>query len=83
MSEWMGVTVSGTPQRVTALNLADLGLDGELSGLLGNLTGLTTLDLSGNDLTGMLPSKLALLTEPDDRRHIRDVLHRMRSGSAG
>ena len=62
MSEWMGVTVSGTPQRVTALNLADLGLDGELSGLLGNLTGLTTLDLSGNALTGMLPSKLALLT---------------------
>ena len=62
MSEWMGVTVSGTPQRVTGLNLADLGLDGELSGLLGNLTGLTTLDLSGNALTGMLPSKLALLT---------------------
>ena len=61
MSEWMGVTVSGTPQRVTTLNLADLGLDGELSGLLGNLTGLTTLDLSGNALTGMLPAKLALL----------------------
>ncbi len=61
MSEWMGVTVSGTPQRVTALDLADLGLDGELSGLLGNLTGLTTLDLSGNPLTGMLPSKLAQL----------------------
>ena len=63
MSEWMGVTVSGTPQRVTALNLANLGLDGELSGLLGNLTGLATLNLSGNVLTGMIPSKLiALLT---------------------
>ena len=62
MSEWMGVAVSGTPQRVTALNLSDLGLDGELSGLVGNLTGLTTLDLGGNALTGMLPSKLALLT---------------------
>ena len=62
MSDWMGVTVSGTPQRVTSLNLADLGLNGVLSGLLGELTGLTTLDLSGNDLTGMLPSKLALLT---------------------
>ena len=69
MSDWMGVTVSETPQRVTGLNLADLGLDGELSGLLGDLAGrtprspgLTTLDLSGNPLTGMLPSKLALLT---------------------
>ena len=62
MSDWMGVTVSGTPQRVTSLNLADLGLDGELSGLLGNLTGLTTLNLSGNALTGMLPSKLELLS---------------------
>ncbi len=61
MSRWVGVTVSGTPQRVTALDLSDLGLDGELSGLLGDLTGLTTLDLSGNPLTGMLPSKLALL----------------------
>ena len=61
MSEWTGVTVSGTPQRVTGLNLADLGLDGELSGLLGELTGLTTLDLSGNALTGMIPSKLGLL----------------------
>ena len=62
MADWMGVTVSGTPQRVTGLNLSDLGLDGKLSGLLGNLTGLTTLNLSGNALTGMLPSKLALLT---------------------
>ena len=62
MSDWVGVTLSGSPQRVTGLDLADLGLDGELSGLLGNLTGLTTLDLSGNPLTGMLPSKLALLT---------------------
>ena len=62
MSDWMGVTISGTSQRVTALNLSGLGLNGELSGLLGNLTGLTELRLNGNPLTGMLPSKLALLT---------------------
>ncbi len=62
MSDWTGVTVSGTPQRVTALDLSGLGLDGELSGLLGNLTGLTMLDLSGNDLTGRVPSKLTRLT---------------------
>ena len=62
MSDWMGVTVSGTPQRVTGLNLSGLGVDGELSGLLGNLTGLTDLRLDGNALTGMLPSKLGQLT---------------------
>ena len=62
MADWTGVTVSGTPERVTALDLADRGLDGELSGLLGNLTGLTTLDLGGNALTGRLPSKLELLS---------------------
>ena len=62
MSEWTGVTVSGTPQRVTALDLVDRRLDGQLSGLLGNLTSLRTLDLRGNALTGRLPSKLTLLT---------------------
>ena len=64
MSDWMGVTVSGTPQRVTSLNLADLGLDGELSGLLGNLTGLTTLNLSGNRPDGHAPVE-AGAAEPD------------------
>ena len=63
MAEWEGVTVSGTPQRVTGLNLANLGLDGQLSGLLGDLTGLTDLRLDGNPLTGMLPSKLGQLTD--------------------
>ena len=62
MSEWMGVTVSGTPQRVTSLNLANLSLNGKVSGLLGELTGLTELRLNGNTLTGMLPSKLVQLT---------------------
>ena len=62
MTAWTGVTVGGTPQRVTSLSLANSGLIGELSGLLGDLTGLTELRLSGNSLTGMIPSKLAQLT---------------------
>ena len=62
MTNWEGVTVAGTPQRVTQLELADSGLTGELTGLLGNLTGLTHLRLNANALTGKIPSKLQLLT---------------------
>ena len=59
---WQGVTISGTPQRVTELNLASLGLNGELSGLLGELDALTELRLNANALTGRIPSKLTTLT---------------------
>ncbi|MCY3507217.1 MAG: hypothetical protein OXH41_13755 [Chloroflexi bacterium] len=62
ISSWTGVTVAGTPRRVTKLELANSGLTGELSGLLGELTGLTQLRLDGNALTGRIPSKAALLT---------------------
>ena len=61
VSSWTGVTVAGTPQRVTKLELANGGLTGELSGLMGELTGLTELHLDGNALTGRIPSKVALL----------------------
>ena len=60
---WQGVTISGTPQRVTELNLASLGLNGELSGLLGELDALTELRLNSNALTGRIPSKLTTLTD--------------------
>ena len=59
---WQGVTISGTAQRVTGLNLASLGLNGELSGLLGELDALTTIRLNANALTGRIPSKLTTLT---------------------
>ncbi len=71
ISTWTGVTLEGSPLRVTKLELSDLGLSGELSGLLGNLTALTTLRLDGNDLTGGIPSKLTQL--PRLRHlHLRD-----------
>ena len=62
MATWTGVTVGGTPPRVTKLSLASSGLTGQLSGLLGNLTGLTELRLEGNSLTGAIPSKFSQLT---------------------
>ena len=61
-SEWEGVRLTGRPPRVTALNLADRGLDGEIWGWLGDLTELKELRLDGNHLTGTVPSKLAQLT---------------------
>ena len=62
VTQWTGVTVAGTPQRVTKLNLTRRGLHGELSGLIGDLTALTELRLDFNRLTGIVPSKLQQLT---------------------
>ncbi|MXW23474.1 MAG: hypothetical protein F4Z96_02150 [Chloroflexi bacterium] len=63
LTSWTGVTVGGTPQRVTRLSLPRQGLTGQISGLLGNLTELTHLELQGNALTGRIPSKLGQLVK--------------------
>ena len=62
LSDWTGVTVGGTPQRVVGLRLDALGLTGPLPAALGELTQLTALDLRGNALTGDLPAALGALT---------------------
>ena len=59
LSEWHGVTIGVTPEgyfRVTGLSLSNNGLAGEIPQELANLTYLTTLRLSGNQLTGCLPA---------------------------
>ena len=58
VTHWTGVTVAGTPARVTGLDLAESDLGGSLSGLLGDLTGLRELRLESNNLDGSIPSKL-------------------------
>ena len=65
MGGWDGVTVSDS--RVTALNLRSKGLAGSLTTALASLTGLTTLDLSYNQLTGTIPDlkNLSSLTTLD------------------
>ena len=65
-ASWEGVTLGGTPPRVTGLELSDRGLTGEIWGYLGDLTELTELRLDGNALTGTIPSAMSLLSKLTD-----------------
>ena len=62
ITKWDGVTVDGTPQRVTQLNLNDWGLQGEMPTELGKLSNLSSLQLIANQLTGEIPMELGKLS---------------------
>ena len=66
ISDWEGITVGGTPQRVTELSLPDKALRGTIPPILELLTGLQVLDLKNNDLTGRIPSGLGRLESLDE-----------------
>ena len=66
MTGWDGVTVRGTPRRVTRLDLSREGLTGVLPPALGDLAGLEDLDLSHNQLTGGIPAELGGLAGLED-----------------
>ena len=66
MTAWNGITVGGTPRRVTELELERKGLTGVIPPTLGDLTELETLDLSLNALTGEIPAELASLSQLED-----------------
>ena len=68
MAEWIGVTIDGSPRRVTVLDLAfisgvQLGhpLNGFISPDLSQLTGLRELLLTNNSLMGTFPQELGSL----------------------
>ena len=65
LGSWEGVAVGGTPKRVTQIVIHGgkrmSRLSGTLPTQLGNLGGLTRLDLSGNRLTGSIPAQLGSL----------------------
>ena len=63
MAAWEGITVRGTPPRVTGLRLHPKNLTGTLPTALGSLTGLIDLDLAANELTGSIPTQLGSLTK--------------------
>ena len=58
MADWLGVTIAGTPPRVTALELVGARTHGRLPSALGDLTALRVLDLSGSFLPGPIPAEL-------------------------
>ena len=66
ISDWEGITVGGTPQRVTEVSLPDKALRGTIPPILELLTGVEVLDLKNNDLTGRIPSGLGRLESLDE-----------------
>ena len=62
ITEWDGVWVEGTPQRVTRLHLRDRHLTGQIPSELGSLSNLTELSLSNNQLDGPIPPELGNLS---------------------
>ena len=63
IAEWDGVTLGGTPQRVTELNLYGSQLTGAIPSELSNLTNLRALLLSNNRLRGPIPGSLGGLSK--------------------
>ncbi|XP_024358745.1 uncharacterized protein [Physcomitrium patens] len=59
---WMGVTCNNVTFEVTALNLSDHALAGEISPSIGLLRSLQVLDLSQNNISGQLPIEICNCT---------------------
>ena len=60
MRNWNGIRIGGSPFRVTSFRIQS-GMTGVIPPELGNLTGLTLLDLSYNQMTGSIPSAIGNL----------------------
>ncbi|CDP08221.1 unnamed protein product [Coffea canephora] len=59
--DWIGVQCGSRHQRVTALNISNMGLTGTIPPDLGNLSFLVSLDLRNNSFHGNLPEELSHL----------------------
>ena len=60
---WDGVTVGGSPQQITGLDLPSRNLNGIIPPKLAELGGLSNLNLSNNQLMGEIPFELGDLTD--------------------
>ncbi len=61
MPEWQGITLKGSPPRVTELDLRCSRLTGRIPSEIGSLASLSNLNLEGNRLTGGIPPELGNL----------------------
>ena len=66
ITAWQGVTVGGTPQRVTRLSLQFAGLTGAIPAELSKLASLTHLYLYSNQLSGSIPEELGNLVNLEE-----------------
>ena len=62
ITDWRGVSMGGTPRRVTGLHLSGSWLDGSIPRELGDLSNLIVLSLGNNQLTGEIPPELGSLS---------------------
>ena len=63
ITEWEGINVSGSPIRVTILDLYGNRPTGEIPAEIGRLTQLRELYLAFNQLTGEIPTELGRLSQ--------------------
>ena len=85
IGSWDGVTVGGTPERVTKLKLANKSLTGIIPKDLEKLDALAEIKLSGNTLTGCIPASLKSVATNDlSSLSLPYCMHRAgRSGDLG
>ena len=63
VGDWTGITLAGTPPRVSRVVVTDAGLDGTIPATLGGLEELQQLNLGDNALTGTIPGELGGLSK--------------------
>uniref|UniRef100_F6H520 non-specific serine/threonine protein kinase n=1 Tax=Vitis vinifera TaxID=29760 RepID=F6H520_VITVI len=60
---WYGISCNAPQQRVSAINLSNMGLEGTIAPQVGNLSFLISLDLSNNYFHAFLPKEIGKCKE--------------------